>query len=203
MSPPKTAVDYLNQMDRDIGLMDEMVCQLLEEARLEVMSKVPLEKTDIDLSKIVTTSAAGFSLDNSENSKNVITDVPESLPYVGNELLFRRICDNLIKNALRYTAPGTEVKISLKEGFEFVRLTIEDQGPGVEEEHLQKIFRPFYRVEAARDRASGGFGLGLAIVRQGVDLYGGAIEARNKPAPGRGLIVSVVLPAAPAHHEGN
>lgn len=203
MSPLKTADDYLKQMERDIELMDEMVCQLLEQARLEVMSKVPFEKTGLDLSKIVAASAAGFSLDNTENRKRVITDVPENLPYVGNEVLLRRICDNLIKNALRYTDAGTEVKISLKQGFNSVRLIIEDHGPGVDEEHLQKIFRPFYRVETARDRASGGFGLGLSIVRQGVDLHGGAIEARNKPAPGRGLIVSVVLPVAPLPHEHN
>lgn len=203
MSPPKTADDYLKQMDRDIGLIDEMVCQLLEQARLEVMSKVPLEKTDIDLSKIVAASAAGFALNNSENGKSVTTSVPESLPYVGNEVLLRRICDNLIKNALYYTAAGTEVTVRLKHGFQSIVLTVEDHGPGVDEEHLQKIFRPFYRAESARDRASGGFGLGLAIVRQGVDLHGGKIEARNKPAPDRGLIISAVLPAAPDLRENN
>jgi two-component system sensor histidine kinase CpxA len=78
-----------------------------------------------------------------------------------------------------------------------VEVIVHDQGPGVPEKDLELIFEPFYRVDAARDRAGGGEGLGLAIAARAVGLHGGVIEARNKK-PG-GLMVSVRLPALARH----
>jgi len=74
-----------------------------------------------------------------------------------------------------------------------VEVIVRDQGPGVPEKDLELIFEPFYRVDAARDRAGGGEGLGLAIAARAVGLHGGVIEARNKKPGGR--VGSVLLPA--------
>lgn len=79
------------------------------------------------------------------------------------------------------------------DGERSVVITVRDHGPGVPEESLGEIFRPFYRVEEARDRRKGGTGLGLAIATRAMHLHGGIIIAAN--APGGGLIVEIRLPA--------
>jgi two-component system, OmpR family, sensor histidine kinase CpxA len=73
---------------------------------------------------------------------------------------------------------------------------VRDHGPGVPEGDLQRLFDPFYRVSEARDRDSGGFGLGLAIAARAVTLHGGMIRAEN--VPGGGLRVIITLPASPS-----
>ena len=79
-------------------------------------------------------------------------------------------------------------------------ITIRDRGPGVADSDLQSIFRPFSRIGEARDRASGGFGLGLAIARSAVERHGGTIEARNRDAGG--LEVIIMLPPKPSDAQG-
>jgi two-component system sensor histidine kinase CpxA len=104
-----------------------------------------------------------------------------------------------LRNALRYTSDaGAEVGLSCEGGT--ILLTVRDHGPGVPESDLGRLFEPFYRVSEARDRDSGGFGLGLAIAARAVALHGGVIRAENAPAGG--LQVTVTLPASPAGGRG-
>jgi two-component system sensor histidine kinase CpxA len=98
---------------------------------------------------------------------------------------------------MRYTHEGTEIEIELERaglanGAEAI-LRISDHGPGVPEEALNKLFRPFYRIDNARNRQTGGVGLGLAITERAVRLHGGTVRARNRQ--GGGLIVEIRLPA--------
>jgi signal transduction histidine kinase len=118
---------------------------------------------------------------------------------LGDLELLRSSFENVLRNAVRYSPPGTQVGITARYSQPpetrdpCVEVIVHDQGPGVPEKDLELIFEPFYRVDAARDRAGGGEGLGLAIAARAVGLHGGVIEARNKK-PG-GLVVSVLLPA--------
>ena len=101
----------------------------------------------------------------------------------------------LCATPLRYTAEGTEVSLSLARHAtptEQWHVTIRDHGPGVPETMLSQLFEPFVRVGDARDRASGGYGLGLAIAQRAIRLHAGEVSARNEP--GGGLTVEVRLP---------
>jgi signal transduction histidine kinase len=124
---------------------------------------------------------------------------------LGDLELLRSSFENVIRNAVRYSPPGTQVGITARHSQppeahdSCVEVIVHDQGPGVPEKDLELIFEPFYRVDAARDRAGGGEGLGLAIAARAVGLHGGVIEARNKK-PG-GLVVSVLLPALVARQD--
>jgi len=86
------------------------------------------------------------------------------------------------------------VEISLQEDIPggYLDISIRDHGPGLPEEELEKIFQPFYRFEEARDRETGGAGIGLAIARRGIDLHKGTVKASN--APDGGLILTIFLP---------
>ncbi|QSO50223.1 HAMP domain-containing protein [Alicyclobacillus curvatus] len=105
---------------------------------------------------------------------------------------FRRLCTNLLDNALKYTQVGQNVNVRTSVGNGTVILEVEDSGPGIPPESLDHIFERFYRVESSRDRREGGTGLGLAIVKELVQLYKGNIEVHSQV--GAGTTFSVRLP---------
>lgn len=102
------------------------------------------------------------------------------------------VFENILGNALHYTLPHTLIDASLREQDGSYVVAVADQGPGVKEAQLKDIFEPFYRTDEARDRASGGYGLGLSIAQRTVQLHGGSITAYNRREGG--LVVEVHLP---------
>ena len=114
------------------------------------------------------------------------------------EELLRSALENVVRNAVRYTAPDSAVEITLlcprSAGSALIR--VHDHGPGVPPSDLGNLFRPFYRVAEARDRSSGGTGIGLAITDGAVRLHGGAVHAFNDREGG--LTVEITLPASAA-----
>jgi signal transduction histidine kinase len=102
----------------------------------------------------------------------------------------RRCLDNLVENALRY---GERASISIEDDAVSLRIAVRDEGPGIPEEDLERVFEPFFRLEQSRNRDSGGTGLGLAIARNIARWHGGDIRLRNAPG-GKGLIAELVLP---------
>jgi len=119
----------------------------------------------------------------------------EKCRVTGSPELLRSAVENVVRNAVRYTAIGSVVEVTLRWKLDTALLTVRDHGPGVPETELQRIFEPFYRVSEARDRASGGAGLGLSIAERTVKLHGGNIEAQNVED---GLLVTIRLPLAPS-----
>ena len=106
----------------------------------------------------------------------------------------RQIIYNLVDNAVKYNRDGGRVEVELKRRGEEVLLTVADEGVGIPEEELTKIFQRFYRVDKARSRAAGGTGLGLSIVRDTLEKRGGSISAANRP--GGGAVFTVRWPQA-------
>ncbi len=101
----------------------------------------------------------------------------------------KRVFANLIENALAY---GERAHVRIAADSEAIRVEVIDQGPGIPESEMERVFEPFYRLEGSRDRKTGGSGLGLAIVKSILDAHGGRIEMENR-AQG-GLLVRVVIP---------
>ena len=106
----------------------------------------------------------------------------------------RQIIYNLVDNAVKYNRDGGRVEVELKRRGEEVLLTVADEGVGIPEEELAKIFQRFYRVDKARSRAAGGTGLGLSIVRDTLEKRGGSISVANRP--GGGAVFTVRWPQA-------
>jgi signal transduction histidine kinase len=98
----------------------------------------------------------------------------------------------VVRNALKYTGEGTAVDVRIVDDARFVRILIDDHGPGVPREALGKIFEPFYRVEDSRSTRAGSGGIGLAIAERGIRLHGGTIAAHNRE--GGGLRIEIALP---------
>lgn len=119
------------------------------------------------------------------------SSVPDALVATYSNTLIG-VFENILGNALHYTHPNTTVAMSVAKEGQCYLIAVRDQGPGVKDEQLMDIFEPFYRTDEARDRASGGYGLGLSIAQRTVQLHGGTIRARNHPQGG--LVVDVRLP---------
>lgn len=123
----------------------------------------------------------------------IANEVPENLEARADPELLKRALANLLRNAIRYAGDAGPIILSAEPRNESVCLTVSDNGPGVPEADLPKLFDPFYRVDAARTRETGGTGLGLAIVKTCVESCGGTVACWNR-AP-QGLEVAIHLPA--------
>jgi two-component system, OmpR family, heavy metal sensor histidine kinase CusS len=106
--------------------------------------------------------------------------------------LFQRAVGNLVQNAIAYTGSGRTVVVTAAREAEGVQVDVRDTGPGIPPEHLKNLFDRFYRVDAARSKSSGGFGLGLAIAKSIATLHGGSLEIASKL--GEGTCATLVLP---------
>ncbi|MGH9882869.1 MAG: ATP-binding protein [Pyrinomonadaceae bacterium] len=207
------ATSALERIQHEAENLNEMIGQLLALTRLETGTQI--SKNRFDLAKLVRDIADDADFEARSRNRSVRFDCSESCTIVGTEELLRPAIENVIRNAVQYTAEKSEVEIAIKADgassgdrntlpvFEvqdlsdgFAKITVRDHGAGVPENALAEIFRPFHRVDDARDRESGGTGLGLAITERAVRLHGGTVTAIN--AADGGLIITIGLPLAPA-----
>jgi two-component system sensor histidine kinase BaeS len=110
----------------------------------------------------------------------VDVDVPDRLPARGDPDQLAQVVGNLLQNAVRYTPPGGRVAVHAERRPDDVLVSVANTGEGIPPEDLPHVFERFYRVEKSRDRARGGAGIGLAIVRQLVEAAGGAVGAESR-----------------------
>lgn len=149
-----------------------------------------------DLAMTLRALGADARFEAQAHGRDVTLQVPECLMLVGNEARLASAIENAVRNAIRYTAPNTAVLLSAEDNGDWICVKINDSGPGLATEELEKIFIPFYRVSTARERETGGTGVGLAIAAQVVQWHGGTIVARNRPAGG--LEIEMRLPSKKA-----
>ena len=187
------------QMEEDIRILDEMIGRLLTIAKLDASSpQVPM--MDLDLADILSQVARHAEFESKEPNGAVrLTSAGECI-VSGNAELLRSAIENVLRNAIRYTESGTRVEIRTapenSASGAMIRMVVRDYGPGVPDSELKNIFQPFYRLTDARDRQSGGAGLGLAIADRVVRIHGGTIRAEN--AVPHGLRIEILLPQSPA-----
>ncbi|HEY8461494.1 MAG TPA: ATP-binding protein [Blastocatellia bacterium] len=185
----------LDRIEREADRLNELIEQLLTLSKLEIGNQSAPNRP-VDLEPLVRQIASDADFEARDRNRAARVVASESCVAVGSEELLRRAIENVVRNAARYTAENTEVEISLaRESTSQAVITVRDHGPGAPESSLADIFRPFYRVADARDRRTGGAGLGLAITERAVKLHGGTVSAYNAPAGG--LIVEIKLPLAP------
>ncbi|MCC7541676.1 MAG: HAMP domain-containing protein [Deltaproteobacteria bacterium] len=186
----------LDRIERETERLNELIGQILTMSRLE--SDGPTRSETIDLSGVLddVVSNAEFEAKGRDRHVAIVGRAPVSV--VGSREILHRAIENVVRNAASFTHQGTTVEVRLSEigsnGSTKARIEVRDRGPGVPEDALTEIFRPFYRVGTARDRLTGGTGVGLAIADRAVRMHGGSVEAKN--AEGGGLIVTIELPIA-------
>jgi two-component system, OmpR family, sensor histidine kinase CpxA len=192
--------DMLERIELEASRLNELIGRILTLARLEDgEQKVP--RTPVPLNELVLSVAADAEFEAQARHCHVRTEIPEAGWEVrGNASLLHSAIENVVRNAIRYTHEGGSVEIRLQRvesatGPEAL-LQVTDCGPGVPEDALEKMFEPFYRLDDARGRLTGGVGLGLAIAQRAVRFHGGRVSASNR-AEG-GLLVKIHLPMIPS-----
>jgi two-component system sensor histidine kinase CpxA len=181
----------LARMEREVERLNALISQLLTLSRLESMDHPPPMET-FDLSALIKEIASDADFEAVSLNRGVQLAGCDACSISGARDLIRSAVENVVRNAVKYTSPNTEVLIRLVHSGDTATIVVEDHGPGAPAEALEHIFEPFYRVEEARDRRSGGAGLGLAITHQIVTLHGGSVRAANREAGG--LELRITLP---------
>jgi two-component system sensor histidine kinase CpxA len=191
------AAGALDRIECEAGRLNDLIDQLLTLSRLESGTQSPPQQM-VDLTKLVQQVVCDADFEARSRNCGVRLRSNESCLTTGSEELLRRAVENVVRNAVRYTSEMTEVEISLQRAAASQAIiTVRDHGTGVPESVLADLFQPFYRVADARDRQTGGIGLGLAITDRAVRLHGGTVKASN--APDGGLIVEIRLPLDVTH----
>jgi signal transduction histidine kinase len=189
-SHPHEAASHFQRAEQEIVRMDRMTGEMLALSRLE--GGLPgMEREAIDIAELVKDRVAAAHID--AEARGIVLQMSEMEPMVaqGSGLLLERAMDNVLANAIKFSPSDGIVHIALTGLAMQAELRIRDHGPGVPEEELDLLFRPFFRGTNAAQ--AGGHGLGLAIVQRVMQTHGGEVVARN--ADGGGLEIIMRLPA--------
>ena len=187
---------WLARIELESERMDRLVGELLTLSRLEAGAP-PGAAEVFDLAELLAAVVEDARFEAETRHRRVGLQADSPCWVLGQAELLQRAVENVVRNAVRYTAEGSEVRVRLEARGSAagrpLRLSVLDQGPGVPEAELVTIFEPFRRGSAARQGE--GHGLGLAIARRVVEAHGGRITAANRPEGG--LAMCIELPAAP------
>ena len=181
------------RIDTEVERLDAMIGQLLSFSRLNQDTTQP--STPVDLRALLDEAVANANYECRSagiDGVDVVLSGLASAPFAGDPAILTGAFDNVLRNAIKHSPSGTTVTVQLTEVSDTLRIDIEDQGAGVPQAELERIFDPFYRSETHRQKDPSGTGLGLAIARRAVEQHGGTIAADG--AATGGLRVSITLP---------
>jgi signal transduction histidine kinase len=186
MEAPEKQPEHLERLERETSRLEELIGQLLssQQAQLQMDKHIDLIALLAQLCE-----DANFEGDSAAKSVKMQSNLEEAVVATSGDLLHKSF-DNIIRNALRHTDNGTQVVVSVSSTADTYQIQIRDHGPGVDEVELTRIFDEFYRVDSARTREQGGYGLGLAIAQRAIAQHGGSLSAENT---GSGLQVNATL----------
>lgn len=198
-SGPQSAT-MLERIELEANRLNELIGRILTLARLED-GEQHVPQTPVPLDELVLNVVEDAEFEAQARHCHVHSTIPEGDWGVrGDASLLHSALENVVRNAVRYTGEGTSVEVGLSrttgpDGAQ-ATLRVSDCGPGVPPDSLDKLFLPFYRLDDARGRLTGGVGLGLAITERAVRFHGGKVIATNRPEGG--LQVEINLPLAAA-----
>jgi two-component system sensor histidine kinase CpxA len=185
----KSNEQALARIEKEAHQMEHMVAQVLMLSRLDNNARIS-QKHVVSFDTLLTGLLADCEFEANSQGKTLVVDIESDATIDVDEDLLASGIENVLRNAVKYAQHNVTFTLRIKE--EFANLMICDDGKGIPESDLESIFQPFYRVSSARERDSGGIGLGLAIASRAVAVHQGQIEAHNQ-ANG-GLCVHIRLP---------
>ncbi len=186
------AGEFLKIIGRQADRLGAIIEDLLSLSRIE--QEAEQGKIHLAGGKIKTVIKAAIQACNTRSREKKITvsmDCPEDLRARINGPLLEQAIINLIDNAVKYSGPGSSVRVEAGQDDGQVEVKVQDQGVGIPQEHLPRLFERFYRVDPSRSRKVGGTGLGLAIVKHIAQAHGGKVGVES--APGRGSTFTIYL----------
>jgi two-component system, OmpR family, phosphate regulon sensor histidine kinase PhoR len=192
--PPGELLRILEIIERHSDRLNALVEDVLSLARLESPG-AQLDLTEVDLPDLLHSIMRDWEKRFAAKQLKSHLNFPGNLPLLqADENRLQEVIYNLLDNAVKYSKPGGTVFLRAEPAGDSVRISVADQGVGIPEADLPRIFERFYRSDKARSRELGGTGLGLSIVKHIVQLHRGTVEAESEL--GKGTTISVVIPIA-------
>ena len=189
---PQAVGMFVDIIERNAARLHSLVEDLLDLSRVE-SRELDLHLEPIDLGGAFARVIELFRERAHKKNIRLLEGTPSAgLEAVADEVALENVLSNLVDNAVKYAGPDAEVRLIAAEDGDRVRVSVRDSGPGIEAQHLPRLFERFYRVDTGRSRELGGTGLGLSIVKHLVEVQGGQIEVES--TPGKGTTFSFTLP---------
>ncbi|MBN1654383.1 MAG: PAS domain-containing protein [Deltaproteobacteria bacterium] len=179
-SDPEAVGEFLEIIDRNVERLNRLIIDLLDLSRIE-SREFKLVFEPVMLAQMAATALALFSDKAEQKKTRVIQTIAADLPAVrADKRAVEQILANLVDNAIKYSPEGAEVRLNAAEEGPFIRVSVQDSGPGIEPRHQPRLFERFYRVDPGRSRELGGTGLGLSIVKHLVEAMGGTVQIESE-----------------------
>ena len=187
---------HLHGMGADLAELELLVNNVLVSSRLEALAsgagEIPLQLQPIELTDFFARVADRFTRHHPENTLEMKV-VEKLLGANLDPVLINRVCDNLLENAAKYSAPASKISLNAKIEENWLKVEVVDAGEGVDGQDLPRLFDPFFRGDRSRSRQTGGTGLGLALCKRIIEAHGGKITA-SLNSEGRGMSFRFELP---------
>jgi signal transduction histidine kinase len=181
--------------DRQVRRLTRLVDDLLDVSRIS-QGKIALHREPVSIAAAVADAVEAVRPAIEERRQRLSLRLPDSAPVVfADGVRLAQVFENLLSNASKYTDPGGVIEVAVEDPPDAVRVRVRDTGIGLPPDQLERVFELFTQVDSSRDRAQGGLGIGLSLVRQLVELHGGTVTA-SSDGPGRGACFVVALPRA-------
>ena len=171
---------YLGIIFEETGKLSKLVKELFNLAKMDE-NTFSIEKEEVHLLPYFQAIIEKVTPALKENQKDLVLDCSAELNLFLDPIRFEQVILNLIDNARKYSEPNTKILVEVRNISGKIHIKIQDEGKGIPDEDLPRIFERFYRVDKSRTRALGGTGLGLAIVKQLVEAHGGTIKVTSNP----------------------
>ena len=191
----RRAVDAIQ---RNVAIQAQLVSDLLDISRINSGSAIHLEMRPLTVASVIEAAADIIRPVLDAKGITLAVSIPDSASVVGDPHRLQQVFCNMLANAAKFVPPGGNVNVRAVTDNGSVRIRIEDDGPGIDEAFLPRIFEQFTQADASLTREFGGLGLGLAISRNFVQLHGGTIAAANRPEGGAVFTVQLPSPGQPA-----
>ncbi len=192
---PTMQKQFLGIIDTEADRMNRLVKELLQLSRMENQQEQWSMK-ELNIISLLQNAVTKVELTASAKKQqlNILFNTEERLPVVADRDKIEQVVLNILSNSIKYTQEGGRIDVDALRRDKTIYIIVSDNGIGIPEEELGRVFERFFRVDKARSRAMGGTGLGLSISKQIVDEHGGNIEIESKE--GRGTKVTISLPLA-------
>jgi two-component system sensor histidine kinase CpxA len=185
----------VDRAELESSRLNALIGELLSLSSMEALHQVPAPEL-VCLSDLVDEIMPDLIFEAEARDCKIAHLNRATCSVLGNSNLLRRALENVIGNAVRYSPADGHIIVETSQDADRSVVRVCDSGPGVPEESLTAIFRPFYRIDAARQSTTGGFGVGLAIADRAIQIHRGSIRAFNRD--GGGLCVELALPCSGA-----
>ncbi len=186
---------YADMIGRQVTHLTRLVDDLMDVSRITT-GKIELEHAPLELNTLVQVAVDSMRSTFEQHGHEVeLRLAPQPVFIEGDAVRLTQVVVNLLSNAAKYTAPKGRIEVAVSRNHASVRLEVSDNGIGMSESLLERVFDPFVQGERTLDRAEGGLGIGLTLVKKLVELHGGSALA-SSAGPGRGARFTITLPLA-------